>query len=146
MLRKWHRKVENRQAGKLKPRDTVIVDSGASGFYVILGAPDSDIDPSAPRVQVGTTAAGHSQESTARCKIPLEGTPADQFAHIMPGFQHSLLGIGIMCDKDCKVLFTKRRVTIYNKNDKPFLTGWRELTGSKLWSVSLQPALESVEP
>ena len=35
-------------------------------------------------------------------------------------------------DKDCRVLFTKCRVVIYNKRDKPFLTGWRELTGSKL--------------
>jgi hypothetical protein len=71
--------------------------------------------------------------------------PSGLFAHIMPGFQHSLLGIGIMCDKDCKVLFTKRRVTIYDKNDTPFLTGWRELTGSKLWRISLQPDLDATD-
>ena len=100
------------------------MDSGASGFYVIPGAPVSDIDPSAPRVRLGTAAAGQLQESTARCRIPIKGMPSDLFAHIMPGFQHSLLGIGIMCDKDCKVLFTKRRVTIYDKNGTPFLTGW----------------------
>jgi hypothetical protein len=146
VLRKWHCKVENRRARKLEPQDTAIVDLGASGFYVIPGAPVSDIDPSAPRVSVGTVAAGQLHKSTARCKIPLKGMPPDLFARSMRGFQHSLLDIGIMCDKDCKVLFTKRCVAIYDKNGKPFLTGWRELTGSKLWSVSLQPELESVEP
>ena len=34
VLRKWHRKVENRQAHKIEPQDTVIVDSGVSGVYV----------------------------------------------------------------------------------------------------------------
>ena len=72
--------------------------------------------------------------------------PADLFAHIMPGFHHSILGIVIICDKDCRVLFTKRRVVVYNKRNKPFLTGWRELTGSKLWRVSLRPELDDVEP
>ena len=72
--------------------------------------------------------------------------PANLFAHIIPGFQHSLLGIDIMCDKDCRVLFTKRRVVIYDKRSKPFLTGWRELTGSKLWHISLRPEMDDVEP
>ena len=55
VLRKWHRKVENRQARKLEPRDTAIVDSGASWFYGITVAPVSDIDPSAPRVFAART-------------------------------------------------------------------------------------------
>ena len=49
--------------------------------------------------------------------------PANLFTNIMPGFQHSLLGIGIRCDKDYRVLFTKRRAIIYDKRGKPFLTG-----------------------
>ena len=52
----------------------------------------------------------------------LKGMPFILFVRVMPIFQHSLLDIGIMCDKDYKVLFTKRRVTIYNKDGKPFLT------------------------
>ena len=71
---------------------------------------------------------------------------SDLFAHIMTGFQHSLLGIGIMCDKDCRVLFIKRRIITCNKRGKPFLTRWRELTGSKLWRVSLRPELDDVKP
>ena len=71
--------------------------------------------------------------------------PSGLFAHITPGLQHSLLGIDIMCDKDCKVLSAKRRITIFDKNGKTFLTGWRELAGSKLWRISLKPDLDATE-
>ena len=127
-------------------KDTVIVDSGASGFYTIPGALVSDINLLAPRVRVGTAAAYQLQEPTARYKIPLKEMLVDLFAHTKPGFQHILLGIVIMCDKDCRVLFTKCCVIIYDKRGKPFLTGWGEPTGSKLWRVSLRPELDDAEP
>ena len=44
-----------------------------------------------------------------------------------------------ICDKDCKVLFTKDSVSIYDSNDQPFLKGWRETSGAKLWRISLRP-------
>ena len=51
------------------------------------------------------------------------------------------MGIGNLCDKDCKVLFTKDSVSIYDSNDQPFLKGWRETSGAKLWRISLRPNL-----
>ena len=68
----------------------------------------------------------------ARCKITLKGMSSNLLAHIIPGFQHSLLGIDIICAKDCKVLFTNCCTTIYDKNCKPFLNGLEELTGPNL--------------
>ena len=62
----------------------------------------------------------------------------------MPGFRHNLLGIGNLCDKDCRVVFTKRSVVIYDKTNKPFLTGWREADRAKLWRISLKPELNSL--
>ena len=59
----------------------------------------------------------------------------------MPGFTHNLFGIGNLCDKDCKVLFTKHSVSIYDSNDQPFLKGWRETSGAKLWCISLRSDL-----
>ena len=70
--------------------------------------------------------------------------PPDLFGYIMPGFQHNLLGIGNLCDKDCRVVFTKCSVVIYKKINKPFLTGWREADGAKLWRISLKPELNSL--
>ena len=129
--KKWRRKLEKRTARNLKKkdqaifddRDTTIVDLGASGWYFTPNAPVSNIDPQASQIRVGT-ATGQPQLSSASCELPLEGMPPDLFGHIMPAFRHNLLGIGILCDKDCKVLFTKEMVIIYDKNNEPFLTGW----------------------
>ena len=62
----------------------------------------------------------------------------------MPGFTHNLLGIGNLCDKYCRVVFTKRSVVIYDKTDRSFLAGWREANGAKLWRISLNPELNSL--
>ena len=72
--------------------------------------------------------------------------PPGLFGRIMPAFRHNLLGTGIMCNKDCKVLFTKRSVIIYDKNKKLFLIWWRETDGAKLTRISLQPDLANVQP
>ena len=64
----------------------------------------------------------------------------------MSGFKHNLLGIGNLCDKDYKVIFTKHSVIIYGRNNKPFLKGWRETSGSKLWRISLSPDLANCLP
>ena len=57
----------------------------------------------------------------------------------MPGFQHNLLGIGEFFDADCKVVFTKTSVTIFDKKGEPVITGWRYNNGPKSWNISLLP-------
>ena len=107
-------------------------------MYFKPGTLVANIDPHAAKVRVGT-AGGQPHISSASCELPLDGMPPGLFGHIMPDFRHNLFGIGILCDKDCKVLFTKETVIIYDKNNKPFLTGWREKANAKLWRISLHP-------
>ena len=57
----------------------------------------------------------------------------------MPGFHHNLLGIGEFCDADCKVLFTKTSVTIFDNKGEPVITVWRDKNGPKLRNISLLP-------
>ena len=57
----------------------------------------------------------------------------------MPRFHHNLLGIGKFCDAECKVLFTKTSVTIFNKIGEPVITCWRYNNVTKLWNISLLP-------
>ena len=92
------------------------------------------------------TEIGQPKESEASCELPLDGMPPGLFGRIMPAFRHNLLGIGIMCNKDCKVLFTKRSVIIYDKNKKPFLTGWSKTGGANVWRISLHPDMANVQP
>ena len=103
--------------------NTTIVDSGASGWYFKPGAPVSRVNQAVEKIHVGT-AVGHAVELAASCELPLPDIPPDLFGHIMPGFKHNLFGIGNLCDKDCRVVFTKRSVVIYDKTNRPFLTVW----------------------
>jgi hypothetical protein len=62
----------------------------------------------------------------------------------MPLFKNTLLGIGKICDADCKVFFTKEAVVVYNAQQQPIISGWRETTGPKLWRIALNPDKENL--
>ena len=49
------------------------------------------------------------------------------------------MGIGHLCDHECRVMFDKTSVTVYSPDDAVILRGWRELAGAKLWRFSLRP-------
>ena len=57
----------------------------------------------------------------------------------MPGFRHTLIGVGLLCDADFAFAFTRKSVIVQDKQGTPVLTGWREATGSRLWVIALQP-------
>ena len=58
---------------------------------------------------------------------------------VFPDFEHTLIGIGGFCDAGCQVVFDKTSVTIYDRQDRPVLQGWRESDGARLWRFSLLP-------
>jgi hypothetical protein len=87
------------------PATTAIADSGASDFYLTPAAPVININPSAAKVTVGN-AAGSKHRSSAQADIQLDLPICN--AKIMPSFQHNLMGIGKLCNNDCKIFLTKR--------------------------------------
>ena len=105
----------------------------------------SDIDWEVGNICVGT-ATSKAEELAALCKLPLPDIPPGLFGRVMSGFSHNLMGIGNFCEKDCKVTFTKHMVIIYNNIGKPFLTGWQESGGAKMWRILLKPDLVSPLP
>ena len=66
--------------------------------------------------------------------------------HIMPNFHHNLLGIGPLCDHDCRVLFDKSAVTVFSRQNTILLRGHRETTGAKLWRFHLIPQNQNSLP
>ena len=56
----------------------------------------------------------------------------------MPGFPHTLIGVGPLCDANCEVTFIQEAVIERNKQCKDILTGWHEATGPRLWRIDLQ--------
>ena len=56
----------------------------------------------------------------------------------MPGFRHTLIGVGPLCDADCTVTFTHAAVIIRDARGIPVITVWREQSGPHLWITALQ--------
>ena len=119
---------------------TSIIDSGATDFYFSADASIVNIDRSAPKVTVGT-ATGQSQKSTVTGELNFPKLPSGfpVTGHIMPGFRHTLICVGPICDADCTVTFTCAAVIVRNARGIPLLTGWREQSGPHLWRIALQP-------
>ena len=98
------------------------------------------MNKTAATIRVGT-ATGQAQEYEAFFEFPLPDLPSGLFGYVMSGFKHNFLGVGNICDKYFKFLFTKHSVIIYYNNNKPFLKGWKETSGAKLWRILLRPDL-----
>ena len=62
----------------------------------------------------------------------------------MPGFPHTLIGVGPLCDANCKVTFIQEAVIERNKQCKDILTGWHESTGPRLCRIALQPGQSNI--
>ena len=71
--------------------------------------------------------------------MPLPYLSPVLFGNIISLFTHNIFGIGDLCDRYFKVLFTKNSVIIYDSDNQPFLRGWRETSGPRMWRISLRP-------
>ena len=98
-----------------------------------------NIDRSAPKQTAGT-ATVQTQISTGTGELKLPKLPSDLpvTGHIMPGFKHTLICVGPLCDADCTVTFTRAAVIVRDAQGSPVLKGWLEQSGPHLWRIALQ--------
>jgi hypothetical protein len=97
----------------LKQHETVIVDSGCTGHFLLVNAPClnkvKSRTPLTVRLQNGDTM---ESSHTAELDIPKLNTASSK-AHVLPGMaNHSLLSVGQLCDKGYIVTFKQDTVTI----------------------------------
>ena len=92
---------------------TGIVDSGATDIYFAADAPIVNVNLSASKVKVGT-ATGQSEQSTGIENLNLPQLPSlfPITGHIIPGFRHTSIGVGPLCDAYCIVTFTHAAVIV----------------------------------
>ena len=57
----------------------------------------------------------------------------------MPGFQHTLKGVGLLCDSDCTVTLTHVAVIVRDVRGIPVITGLCKHSQPCLWRIALQP-------
>ena len=105
-----------------------------------VDSPIVNINLLAPTVKV-STAAGQTQQSNGTGDLHLHHLPSRFLitGHLMPGFRHTLIGVGPLCDSYCTVTFTREAVIVRYQQGTPVLTGWREASGPRLWRIALQP-------
>ena len=63
---------------------------------------------------------------------------------VVPSLHHTFIGLGPICDANCKVIFTKNNVIIYDQGGLLILTGWMEKNGDRLWRIALTPMPEEL--
>ena len=111
--------------------NTGAVDSGASSIYFSIEEPIQKFNAAASTVHIGAT-TGKVQCSVSMGTLALPNLlykfPCT--GHAMPSFKHNFNGIGGIYDDDCKVVFTKPADVVYNPQQWPIITVWREPTGS----------------
>ena len=84
---------------------------------------------------------GQTQQSAGTGNLALTHLPSEftTKGHLVPGFHHTLIEVGPLCDADCAVTFTRKAVIVRDKQSTAVLTGWRDSTGPRIWRISLQP-------
>ena len=128
------------QENILPQHHTSIVDSGENHIYIAPSTPHGQPDTEATPITVGM-ANEKMVKSAAKTTLPIPQLAADfpTTGYIMPSFTNTLIGVGPICDAECKVLFMKKDVVVISPEGKTILTGWREKNLPKLWRFALIP-------
>ena len=120
----------------LPPEQTGILYSGATHIYIAPNAPYEKMDTTGKHIRVGT-ANGQVANSTAMATLPIPQIKAEfpTKGYIIPTFKNTLIGVVLICDADCTVVFKKENVTVLSPKGEPILQGWREDKLPRIWRL-----------
>ena len=115
-----------------------ISDSGATGHFLVEGAPVINMRIATTPVQIALP-NGKVIKSTHTCNLDIPWLPEHMTeAHIVPGLAHSsLISTRKFCDAGCKVTFDMDECKVYYKNEL-VLVGKRCKT-TNLWKLPINP-------
>jgi hypothetical protein len=122
----------------LKPHETVIVDSGCTGHFLLVNAPClNKVKSKTPLMVRLPNGATMDSSHTAELDIPKLNAAASK-AYVFPGIaNHSLLSVGQLCNEGYIFTFKNALVTVCNSEKSQILNGPRDLdTG--LWRINLK--------
>jgi hypothetical protein len=122
----------------LKPHDTLIVDSGCTGHFLLVNTPClNKVKSQTPLTVRLPNRATMESSHTSDLNIPELNTAASK-AHFPPGMaNHSLLSVGKLCNEGYIVTFKNSTVTVCNSQKFQILSDPRDLdTG--LWRINLR--------
>eukprot|EP00978_Attheya_sp_CCMP212_P008669 scaffold20390_cov59-Attheya_sp.AAC.1 len=99
--------------------DQAVADAGATGNFMVPGAPVTNISPTKKPIVINLP-DGSQIKSTHTCKIDNPDLPQEaRHAHIVPGLAHtSLVSIKMLCDAGCTVTYDKNACNVYTTKIK----------------------------
>ena len=96
--------------------DQAIADAGATGHFMVPGAPVIDVKPTNKPLIINLP-DGETIKSTHTCRLNIPWLPEEATrAHIVPGLAHtSLVSISVLCDAGCKVSYDGKHCLVHYK-------------------------------
>ena len=85
-----------------------IADTGAASIFIMEGTLCKNLQPAKCPLTINLL-DGTKVKSTHTCDITIPGLPTVLVGHVIPKLSiTSLIGIRVLCDAGCKVVFTKK--------------------------------------
>ena len=105
------------------PHQTTLHHSSIHSSPALL--PSSHPTAPDPKLQqLNTNSSPFTAHAQYNLRLPNVSKQASE-ADILPSFKHSLISVGQLCDDDCTATFSKHWCMMYNKHNKPVITGIR---------------------
>ena len=97
-----------------------IADTGATSIFIMEGTPCENLQPAIRPLTINLP-DGMKVKSTHTCNISIPGLPMVLVGHVVPKLSITLLiGIRVLCDAGCEVVFTEKIATYGIKEQKLF--------------------------
>ncbi len=117
-----------------------IADTGATSIFIMEGTPCKNIRPAIRPLTINLT-DGTKVKSTHTCDITIPGLPKVLVGHVVPKLTiASLIGIKVLCNAGCKVLFTKNKCDVWYKGNI-ILCGKKD-PFTDLWTLPIYTDIE----
>jgi hypothetical protein len=112
-----------------------IADTGATSIFIMEGTPCKNIRPAIRPLTINLP-DGTKVKLTHTCDITIPGLPKVLVGHVVPKLTiASLIGIKVLCDAGCKVLFTKNKCDVWYKGNI-ILCGKKD-PSTDLWTLPI---------
>ncbi len=119
-----------------------IADTGATSIFIMEGTPFKNLLPAIRPLTINLP-DGTKVKSTHTCNITIPGLPKVLVGHVVPKLTiPPLIGIRVLCDSGCKVLFTKTKCNVwYNRN---VISIGKKDPSTDLWTLPINTDIEKV--
>ncbi len=119
-----------------------IADTGTTSIFIMEGTPCKNLRPAICPLTINLP-DGTKVTSTHTCDITIPGLPKVLVGHVVPKLTiASLIGIRVLCDAGCKVLFTKTKCNVWY-NGNVILSGKKD-PSTDLWMLPINTDIEKV--